>query len=226
MSLSLEDAKKQIDLILAQYASASAGWTGSLLTNTLTSGKVYEAWVLSLVLEKLHTIEDYEITLVGGTYVTLKSSGGPINRRYPHFRLSRSGEQDLEVWTDIQFLTLSYARRAKYGTPGVGPGDHHELDIVAVPAGTSGRPGHDKIVIGVECKNTGFEKYMMRAALGVRRELSLLSPEIPTRFRYWPHPWVPANPPSMLMVYSTDSSVTQYAAAGDVFGVDFLHEGM
>jgi hypothetical protein len=223
VALSLSQAKARIDAILATYATLSASPT-SLLTGTMTSGKVYEAWVLTVVLEKLRTVEAYTVTLVGGTKVTLKSSPGPVNRSYPHFRLRRVGSSDREVWTDVEFTTLSHSRRPHGPAPG--SGDYHELDIVVVDAGVNGRPSHDEIRMGVECKNTGFEKQMMRAALGIRRELSLLSNLTPTIFKTWPRTTVPADPPSVYVVYSTDPRVTQYNAAGQVFGVDFICEPM
>lgn len=223
MTLSLTQAKARIDTILSTYQAVSATSTG-LLTDKLTSGKVYEAWVLSIVLDKLRTDEGFNITLVGGNKVHLKSSPGPINRSYPHFRLQRVGSPHLEAWTDVQFITFSYSHRKARAAPG--PGDHHELDIIVVPVGVTGRPGHDKIMMGVECKNTGFEKHMMRAALGIRRELSLLADPAPTSFHTWPRSTVPARPPSVFMVYSTDPRVTQYNDAGQVFGIDFVCEPM
>lgn len=73
---------------------------------------------------------------------------------------------------------------------------------------------------------TSFAKSMWRAALGVRRELSLLVPEIDTDFQMWPRKKVPAQPPSVFMVFSTDPAVTQYARAGEFFGVDVAHSPM
>ena len=223
MPLSLDEAKVRINSILANYQIASVN-PATVLAGKLISGKVYEAWVLSIVLERLRLEEWYDVTLIGSDYVRLRSSPGLINRRYMHFVLSKSASPTLEVWTDIQFLTLGRSLRSP--TAPIGPGDHHELDIVIVPAGTTGRPRHDQVRLGVECKNTGFEKYMMRAALGVRRELSYLDSANRTSFSSWPRSTVPAKPPSVLMVYSTDPKVAQYDEAGQVFGIDFIHDPM
>jgi len=105
-------------------------------------------------------------------------------------------------------------------------GDYHELDILIVDAGSSGRPRYDQIWLGVECKNTGYGKELLREILGVRRELSLLTDAKFTRFQNWPRMTVPANPPSCLMVYSSDEDVMDYAAPGLMFGIDFVHEPM
>jgi len=222
MTLSLESVIAKVNGIFTTYDSA--GTASNLVGEEWKAGKVYEAWVLSLVLDRLEQIESFHVMLVGGTKVHLKSSPGPINTKYPHFRLSRAGGPQYDVWTDIEFATLSYAMSGKMGKPS--QAHRHELDIVVVKDGVSGHPGHDDVVLGIECKNTGFEKVMARAALGVRRELSLLHGDRPTVFNSWPISTVPADPPSVLLVYSTDPSVEGYNEAGCTFGVHFHYEPM
>ena len=81
--------------------------------------------MLSRILRNLEEIEGYRVTLVGGSKVRLKAKGGPINRSFSHFLLQHSLRDDLEVWTDVEFLTMSHRLR---GAPAnVSPGDHHEL---------------------------------------------------------------------------------------------------
>ena len=219
MALTPQQAKARIDSILRQYQSAT-GPVVSIVPPALTAGKLYEAWTLCVVLEALHQREGYSVLLRQGVNVTLKSSPGGINRKYPYFELTSQGRPPIEIWTDVEFLSLSYSQR-RGGVPG--RADYHELDIVAVPTGTSGRPPHDAIWLGVECKNTGYSKELLRGILGVRRELSLLRDSLPTQFLTWPRATVPAEPPSCLMVYSTDPAVVQFAPPGNVFGIDFVH---
>src|SRR4051812_7779006 len=107
MPLTLQQARARIDRILGSY-QRSVGSTGrSVLPSAVTAGKTFEAWTLCRVLEHLHADEGFAITLMESNLVRLKSSPGPINRRYAHFVLSRSGGDDLEVWTDVEFLALS-----------------------------------------------------------------------------------------------------------------------
>src|SRR5207248_2691578 len=122
---------------------------------------------------------------------------------------------------DVEFVAMSYARRAQGAS--LSRGDYHELDIVVVPAGIGGRPAHDELWLGVECKNTGYTKDLLRSILGVRRELSLLSHPRATRFSTWPRTAVPADPASCLLVYSSDAAVSSFADPGEVFGIDFVH---
>jgi hypothetical protein len=222
MSLTLAEAKKRVDSIFAKYAAIAP--STSLIAPSLTAGKMYEAWILGLVLERLEMSEGYTVRLVGGSKVHLKSSAGPINRGYPRFELLKGGIPVFEAWTDIEFATLSYSMTHSSGKPGVA--HRHELDVVVVPHGTTGYPEHREVVLALECKNTPFTKAMARAALGVRRELSVLRTLRPTPFLNWPASAVPAYPASVLMVYSTDASVLAYSAAGAAFGVQFHHEQM
>ena len=220
--MNAQTIKRRIEAAIRKFAQATSTQAYGLVPSALTSGKLYEAHVLSLVLARLHTDEGFRITLVNSNYIPLKSSPGPINSRYPHFDLYRGGYKVAELWTDIEFLALSYSQSGATRSPRYG--DYHELDIVVVESGISGRPAHDKIWLGIECKNTGYNKSLLKEILGIRRELSLLQDSRPTKFRSWPRSAVPAEPPSCLLIYSTDSTVLNYSAPGKVFGIDFRHE--
>jgi hypothetical protein len=213
--------KKRIENAIKKFATSTSQKAFSLVPQSMTSGKIYEAHVLSLVIENLSIREGFSIILVNSNHIPLKSSPGPINRRYPFFRLQRSGATVAEVWTDVEFMSLSHAQT---GSSNVGRGDYHELDILVADKGVSGRPRHDQIWLGVECKNTGYSKGLLKEILGIRRELSLLQSPNRTRFTVWPRVSVPADPQSCLLVYSTDPDVTLYAGPGSVFGIDFIHE--
>jgi hypothetical protein len=223
VALSLEDARRRIDRILAGYQRVAGASGRSVLPPAVTAGKTYEAWVLCRVLQHLHHDEGYDITLQESNMVRLKSAPGPINRGYAHFQLTRADGEDLEVWTDVEFLALSACSRS---VPSMLADrcDYHELDVVVVPTGAQGRPDVNAVRVGVECKNLAYQKDMLRALLGVRRELSLLSEETPTRFRSWPRTTVPANPPSCLLAYGTDPQILEYAPPGELFGIDFIYE--
>jgi hypothetical protein len=223
VALTLNEARRRIDHVLGGYQRAAGGTGRSVLPATVTAGKTYEAWVLCDVLEHLHRDEDFTITLMKSSLVRLKSAPGPINRGYAHFRLTRSGREDLEVWTDIEFIALSASYR-RVGSSSADRCDFHELDVVVVPAGLAGRPRFEDIRIGVECKNLAYQKDMLRGLLGVRRELSLLREPLATGFSAWPRRSVPAEPPSCLLAYGTDPGILDYAPPGETFGIDFVYE--
>src|SRR4051794_31614910 len=103
MATSLDKAKQQVDAILNGYQLAAGMQKQSMLGAGVTAGKVYEAWVLCRVLERMHRDEGYDVMLHGSHLVTLKSSPGPINAGYPHFELD-DGMNQFDVWTDVEFL--------------------------------------------------------------------------------------------------------------------------
>lgn len=192
-----------------------------LIPRAYTAGKLYEAYVLALICQRLKSHEGCTLTLIGSTKISLKSSPGPINLSYPHISVDRHGRHFANIWTDIEFTSLSAAQAGK--SP-LTLGDYHELDIAVLLPGASGRPLPSEVLIAVECKNTGYQKSLLRETLGVRRELSLLQSPSPTQFAIWPRAMVPADPPSCIAVYSSDSAVLNYSGPGTFFGIDFFHE--
>jgi len=216
-----EDLKERITEIFENlFPSATEGET-DLIPRSLTDGKLYEAYIVTIIAEHLVTKENFTLKLVNGNHFQLKSSPGPINRSYPCIEVYRSGRMIAELWTDIEYLTLSYANSNRR-TPN--RGDYHELDILVVDPGIKGYPQHDSIWLGVECKNTDYTKSLLKEILGVRRELSLLQQNRRTKFNQWPRREVPADPPSCLLVYSSRKGVIDYSDPGDFFGIDFFHE--
>ena len=221
LTMSKTAIKKRIERAIKRFAQAASNKAFALVPQSMTSGKLYEAHVLSLVIEQLVVTERYRVVLVNTNFITLKSAPGPINRSYPYFRLEKNGRSCAEIWTDVEFLSLSHAQLAPSSLT---RGAYHELDILVVDHSASGRPRHDQIWLGVECKNTGYSKSLLKEILGIRRELSLLQSPQSTRFNSWPRSTVPASPSSCLLVYATDSSVQNYSEPGDFFGIDFFHE--
>ena len=195
----------------------------ALMPPTATAGKLYEAYILARVAQQLVTREGMELTLSNGNRIALKSSPGPINRQFPRIDARQLSSPVAELWTDVEFLSLSCCMRAK--TRPLTRGEYHELDIVMVEPEVVGRPRPDQIWLGVECKNTGYGKSLLREILGIRRELSLLRDvEERTRFSRWPRSHLSASPPSCLAVFCADRGAEEYAVPGEVFGIDFFHE--
>ena len=215
------EVKRRITELFRRHMTAPPATSFDILPRALTSGKLYEAYVLALVSRELVNSEGYQLRLINSEFLPLQSTPLPIDRRRPRVELHTSGGCVAEMWTDIEFLSLSYSMRSG-GPPE--RGEYHELDIAVVQPGLNGRPPHDTIWLAVECKNTGYHKGLLKEILGIRRELSLLQDPQKTRFRKWPRGTVPAKPASCLVVYSTDAGVLQYARPGEVFGIDFRHE--
>jgi hypothetical protein len=214
------EAKKRIEDIFRRLAQARKHQVASLLSNTITAGKLYEAWVLANVIKNLVQKEGFLVRFVGGTKLKLKSAPGPINASFPHFELERKGVVVACIWTDVEFTSISCW---KSGNGPKSPGDFHELDLVITDESASGRPTPDQIWLGIECKNREKStKGMLREILGVRRELSYLSPFSKTHFKTWPMASVPADPASCLMFYSVNSSPSiDWKSPSNHFGIAF-----
>lgn len=217
MTWNITEAQKMIDDLLQGLPQTARGQ--SLLT-TMQPGKVFELWALCEVIVALHNYERYSVEVrngLTGAPLTLRASPGPIDRRFASIYLTRPGRRSLVAWTDVEFLTLSSVQAR--GWPAGDLSDRHELDIVIVPEGVYGYPTPDQVVLGVECKATAFSKDQLRAILGVRRELSLLSGPQRTEFDNWPARTVPATPASYLALYSRDRNISRYIAGPSHFGV-------
>jgi hypothetical protein len=213
--------KARITQTLRRVLGVSAADANALIPPALTAGKLYEAFALSLVCDQLRMIEGCSLTLIGGTKVVLKSAPGPINSSYPHIEVRRSGVHFGDIWTDVEFTSLSCFIRNQSACPGIG--EYHELDLAVVIPNCNPRPFPTEILLGVECKNTGYQKNLLREVLGVRRELSFVRHPAPTAFASWPASFVPADPPSCLVVYSSDPNVKDFSAPGTFFGIEFFY---
>src|SRR5438128_854455 len=94
--------KKKIEMLLRRFVSAlSQSAYSSVIPTALTAGKLYEAHVLSLVIEALSVQESYTIRLINSMFLPLKSAAGPINRSYAYFELRRNQSLRAEIWTDV-----------------------------------------------------------------------------------------------------------------------------
>jgi hypothetical protein len=227
----LSNKKKEIEKLFSTYRSSRK----KIISNKVTRGKIYEAWILSKVLESLRTLEKFFIVLKNDNFYKLKSSPGSINRKYPRFDLYKSQldyesnpeKVFAEVWTNVEFLSLSYKFHSK--SRGPTPGEYHELDILITLPNIPDhhRPKFNQIYLGIECKATKYKKSFLREILGVRSELSILRNErYKTIFNYWLRKHINVTPPSCLLVYCIDEAVKNYEQAGKLHGIDFIHQIM
>ncbi len=201
--------------------------------NALADGKLYELFVLSDLLADLAR-RGFGLKFIGsavppGTAATahstlkFKASPGQIKQSDSHFevRPPGAGNHVYRIFVDIEFDTLGHATQRVTDNS-----RRHELDIIVTSA-TSGYPAHDEIALGVECKAVAnFDKGLVKEALGVRRELSLLTgPTASTLSLAGGNPpvLVSANPPSEFRLVFIDPKGTNYAQSPSVFGVDFVH---
>ncbi len=190
------------------------------LPKGIKHGKAYEIYVLAEIIEKLVNQEKIKVTFNGSTKLYFKAKGGPINKKYPYFSLHRNGIHIGDLYTDVEFMTLS----AIYSNPSQSiipkNGEKHELDILITIPNCNSYPHFNEILLGVECKDTTYGKNLLRESLGVRRELSCFQPN-QSISSFQSYPIQNSIPASVLLVYSTDPTLSKYKPTGDIFDIYF-----
>lgn len=215
--------KNQISASLQSTAGISVANAIGILPTKDLQGKIYEAYILAIIIEKLVTVEGFSVQLVNNGNLVLKQKGSPINRTFPYFTVHKKGKLIGEIFTDTEFTSLGFMLR---GGTGLTSGDYHELDIAMFMPGCSGRPAHHQILLAVECKATTIEKSTFREMLGFRREMGLLQKKNRTIFSIWPTKFVYSYPPSVHLCFSTDPAVLKYEKSGLSYGMYLIYETM
>lgn len=170
------------------------------------------------------------ILSTGGTLV-LRANGGPIDRADPHikvyddarFRLIQPIEA--EIWTNIEFWALSDVRPGRAPPTGGKPyGRAHELDIVLLRPGCSGRPAPADIFVGVEAKHRPYGKGLLKELLGVRREMTFISRRFARRNLWtWWTARIEVHPASGLVAYCAYPGITNYRQPAAFYGLHMVH---
>ena len=193
--------------------------TDQRLLSALNQGKLYELYVLSKLLLDLRR-RGFLLHLFGQT-LKFKQAPGRLKTSDPHFCLIAPDRTPLWLFVDIEFHTLG-----KLISNAADLSDRHELDIVLVDA-TPHYPSPQNILLAVECKSAAnFRKSIVKEALGIRRELSLLKDEVEsalTNLGGSPPVAVPAFPASEFWLAFIDGRGTSYAQSPSAFGITFKH---
>lgn len=215
------NAIAEIQRIFNVYRAAQPSDASDLAA--LTNGKLYELFVLADLLSDLKS-RGFALSFVGAhPTLKFKASPGQIRLADSHFEVTSpaSTTVDFRIFVDIEFDTLGHSK-----SPATDNSRRHELDIIVTTA-SNGYPAHDEIALGIECKAvSNFNKALIKEALGVRRELSLL--QVPTTSTLTqaggsPAKTVPADPPSEFYLVFIDPKGRNYAQSPGVFGIDLKH---
>lgn len=225
--MDIASLKKEIVIMLQDNVEAPHDSNYQVIRDDEKAGKLYEAYVLASLCSSLKSQEGLRLVLSVGEKVCLKRGTGPINRGYPCIEAYRDEELVAEIWTDVCFISQSYLNTSEYHrstTPRYG--DYHELDILMVDPNLNSYPLPKQIWLGVECKNTGMRKGILKEILGVRREMSFINEPIKTRFKKWPQTVARSNPPCCLLLYSSDEAIEKYESSGNFYDIKFVHQEM
>lgn len=193
-------------------------------------GKVYEIYCVTKLLDWLESRYDVTIQYCGKGKMKFKAGGGPINRKYPYFKIIDNCTHNVaELHTDIEVMTLGshiYTGQKRDLS------FMHEVDIVLIKAGVKcgDMPTHKQLLLGIECKASAkLRKSVFREVLGIRRELSFLHPssvaKIDKIFKLRNtaksnKSCVPARPKSLYWLYTIDSNSRRYIISPQQFGIE------
>jgi hypothetical protein len=191
-------------------------------------GKVYELYVLTIVVDYLRNLGfNISFSSSAGT-VQFKSSPGLLKAADPHFEVSLPGSPpSFDIYLDVEFQTMGSSKLASHSPQDLS--HHHEIDIGVYTHGMDNvHPQHDEVALAVECKAVvSLPKSVIRAILGVRRELSLLDhtqSSLLAQTAGKVGATVPADPPSEVWLASTDIRVLNYQNSPGSFGIECRHE--
>lgn len=188
-------------------------------------GKLYEASALSNLCDLLHNKESMTLKLVNGNYVVLNQKGGAVDHTQDPW-IEVWDVNDIligEIWMNIEFLTMSHnLRPTRHSVKS--NADYHELDIALIKPRVKGKPykpEYKEVLLGAECKCTKVTKDIIRSVLGLRRELSMLTPNKSiSHFMNWSTNH--SKPNSVLLLYSS-SNMSLYNSLNNVFDIYMIN---
>ena len=217
-----KEAIEKIESIFSTYKKLEAADTTHL--QGLDKGKLYELYVLAELVRDLKR-RHCKLAFLGSSIV-FKAAPGKIKAADPHFLVTAPDRSKSRIFVDIEFMTMgsSHPNLAMWTTSD--RSSRHELDLVLVNT-RNPYPRFDEVLLGVECKSqSSFGKDVVREALGIRRELSMLVPDKPSRLSKAgasPVVQVPANPASEFWLAYDDPNGNHYSASPSQFGISFRY---
>ncbi len=223
--LTPKTALKRLKRAVRQELGISSTTAAALLGGAKLYDKAYElSCVIQTVKELRAQDPSRNFVLVGGSSLTFRNKGGPIQRGvWPYVEVRSQGQTVAELWVDIEFAALSAWEQNKsmtYPTYGLA----HELDILLVEPSVSGRPTPDKIYLGVEAKHREFNKALLKELLGVRREMCYKSSGR-NPFAWWQlRGYLPARPASGLVLFCSGASVANYTDPATFWGLSMVQK--
>lgn len=190
-------------------------------TSSYAQGKVFELKVLAQLLFMLRS-QGYTLTCTPKVKHHLTFGGGPCKPNgagHDCIRVHR-GTETYEFWVSVQFTTLSH----ELGAKGMAPAhsDLHEIDIgLFQPLTGPAYPSFRQVVFAASCKAGVWSKLFAREALGLRRELGVLTAPHPSTAA-WFEAVVPASPAIPLALFSADPNCTLYQGSLAALGL-YVH---
>ena len=217
MDFPFKEAKDKVDELIADYQSV-VDPSDDCPVDT-AKGRMYELVVLSYLVEHL-TTRGFRFQF-HGKVLELKEKPGLIKNTDPYFEGTHlvSGAK-IRIYTDIQVLGLGCLNSGNRDLSA-----HHEVDLVVVEDGVTGRPTPHELLLGVECKSGAFGKSVIKEVLGVKRELSLLQSKVRSKLSRLARDVerVPSSPAIEFWLAHYDPKGDQYKIGPEFFGIQLRH---
>jgi hypothetical protein len=216
--LDLNQVKAEIEAVILEYEGRRISIDAE--KRKLTRGKLYELFVLGRVISELKS-RGFRFSFVGKV-LSLKQAPGKIQPSDGYFLGHHPGSSHLpfRLYTDLEVRTLGSLHSSTTDDSA-----YHEIDIVAVDEGVSGNPTPDDLLLGVECKSTAkFTKSIVKETLGIKREISLLCGDQPSRLALLAcksTPEVPSQPPVEYWLVYCDPKGNSYRESPKTFGIEY-----
>lgn len=214
--ISIKRARRELHSLIQRFESRRIADAD---VRKLTAGKLYEFYVLSKTVEELRG-RGFNVSF-NGKILKFKQSPSMIQPGDTHFRIQHPATgQSFNMYTDVEVRTLGSTITGSSGLC-----SYHEIDIVVVFDGVIGRPSHDEIALGVECKSHAkFTKSIVKEVLGIKREISYYSHDsmsILAQASRQLGPIVPSKPPLEYWLCYADPKGDQYRVSPSAFGIEF-----
>ncbi|MDB5470143.1 MAG: hypothetical protein JWR84_1703 [Caulobacter sp.] len=206
----------------------SSAAAGGLIGQSTGQDKLYELKALLETMDRLPGRVWKSFHLIGASSPRFRYKGGKIIRhQWPHIQMRIAGQPYAELWNNIEFASLSAideGRQPGYPTYA----DTHELDIIVTKIGQpDGYPRYDELKFGVEVKDRPYNKELLKALLGVRREMAYVfsghGPAGVCPFAWWPMHGPGAVPDSALVAFASGGDITKYDGPEARFGLKMVH---
>jgi hypothetical protein len=227
-SPALASVRTALAKAFAARLAVTAAVGASLVGQSKAQDKLYELKALLETMDLLPGGAAKSFHLVGAASPRFRYKGGRIVRnQWPHIQMRIANQPYAELWNNIEFASLSAID--EHRTPGYPTyGDTHELDIVVTRIGQpDGYPPYADIEFGVEVKDRPYNKELLKALLGVRREMAYVYSGPPPagvcRHAWWSIQGPGAVPDSALVAFASGGEITKYDGPEVRFGLKMIH---
>lgn len=221
-------ARAAIKSAFSARLGLSSAAAGGLIGQSTAQDKLYELKALLETMDRLPGGVSKSFHLIGAGSPRFRYKGGRIVRaQWPHIQMRIGGRPYAELWNNIEFASLSAIDEGRQpGYPTFG--DTHELDVIVTKIGQpDGYPRYDELKFGVEVKDRPYNKELLKALLGVRREMAYVfsgpGAAAVCPFAWWPMRGPGAVPNSALVAFASGGDITKYVGPETRFGLKMIH---